>query len=242
MNRRSQILAACLLALAAAWVTFHHDAPAVTGPAAGSIPRPPAKPELSARTTAADSRPKAGAVPRESRGDDGRPGETLMRRSSRQGAAAITSSENLSRAALERRAQRVEQEADHELARLIPLLDMKPEQQQRVFQALARTSPNFVPGMRVDGTTLQPSTATAKETLLAELSTDQATAYLQDIDARSAWWEEYLAKVASNLTSDIPVPGAAITTPDATTTTPLEVSPTGEILPAKESQAPSGEE
>lgn len=46
------------------------------------------------------------------------------------------------------RAQRVEQEANHELRRLVPLLGLNEQQQDQVFAALASRSSSFVPGMR----------------------------------------------------------------------------------------------
>ena len=135
---------------------------------------------------------------------------------------------DLTQAELEHRAQLVDRDANHELARLIHLLDLQPEQQDRVFQALARTSPNFVPGMRVDGDAIQPSTANVQQTLLAELSDTQIAAYLQDSDERSAWWSEYISSVASQLANGMPavdsgtaaVAGAQVGAPPAADTTP----------------------
>ena len=170
--------------------------------------------------------------------------------------AALTSAiENFpSRVELDRRAALVEEEANQELRRLVPLLGLATDQEERVFKALVRSSPNFSPGMLVGGQELaaastNPTTAAATTTtaaanqvpaaLFPELTAAQVDAYLQDANARDAWWQEYLAKVASKLKTEIPVPGFS-TTPVATA--PVEVSPTGEILPAKESRAPTNEE
>lgn len=62
---------------------------------------------------------------------------------------------SLSREELKARAARVEQDANHELRRLVPLLDLSPEQQDQIFQTLASRSPHWVPGM----TTSAPETA-----------------------------------------------------------------------------------
>lgn len=45
------------------------------------------------------------------------------------------------------RARRVEDQANRELERLIPLLDLTPEQQDRVFGILVRHSPDYLPSM-----------------------------------------------------------------------------------------------
>jgi len=54
---------------------------------------------------------------------------------------------HLSREELTARAARVEQEANHELRRLVTLLDLSPDQQDQIFQTLASRSPYWVPGM-----------------------------------------------------------------------------------------------
>ena len=47
------------------------------------------------------------------------------------------------------RVARVEQEANHDLRRLVELLDLNETQQDRVFQALVEHSPSWTPGMQV---------------------------------------------------------------------------------------------
>jgi hypothetical protein len=54
-----------------------------------------------------------------------------------------------STAELTARAARVEQEANHDLRRLVNLLDLSEEQQDQVFQTLARYSPSWSPEMAV---------------------------------------------------------------------------------------------
>ncbi|HWB04484.1 MAG TPA: hypothetical protein VG796_15760 [Verrucomicrobiales bacterium] len=56
---------------------------------------------------------------------------------------------SLSRQELELRAARVEQEANHDLRRLVQLLDLTEEQQDRVFQKLAERSPSWTPALQV---------------------------------------------------------------------------------------------
>jgi hypothetical protein len=56
---------------------------------------------------------------------------------------------SLSREELKARAARVEQDANHELRRLVTLLDLSPEQQDQIFQTLASRSPHWVPGMAI---------------------------------------------------------------------------------------------
>lgn len=46
------------------------------------------------------------------------------------------------------RAARVEQEANHDLRRLVELLDLNETQQDRVFQTLVEHSPSWTPGMQ----------------------------------------------------------------------------------------------
>ena len=48
-------------------------------------------------------------------------------------------------------AERVERQANHELATLRETLDLDPTQQQRVFNILARNSPSWMPGMATGG-------------------------------------------------------------------------------------------
>jgi hypothetical protein len=53
------------------------------------------------------------------------------------------------------KAAKVEMEANHELDRLVGLLDLDPVQQKQVFSALAQQSPHWLPGMQT-GSSLRP--------------------------------------------------------------------------------------
>jgi hypothetical protein len=62
----------------------------------------------------------------------------------------------ISQAELERRAAKVEQETNHELARLVTLLELSDEQQNQVFAALAEKSPDYHPAMKLATNELRP--------------------------------------------------------------------------------------
>ena len=68
----------------------------------------------------------------------------------------LQSATQISQADLEIRAAKVEQEANHELARLVKLLDLSEEQQDKVFAALAQNSPNYHPSMGLAAADLKP--------------------------------------------------------------------------------------
>lgn len=248
MKPRWTLFATSLFALALAMVAFHRDkdpAPAAGSPAQPAPgPKPFPKNALS-RSTRPKSHPGS-TNSRQSRGDDASttyngPTRSLARKSQDTDKTANNTREPLTQAEWENRARLVERDADHELARLIPLLDLSPEQQQRVFQALARTSPNFVPGMQVDGTALQKPATTAQQTLLAELTDPQVTAYLQDSNERSAWWTEYINTVSAQLQNGTPAIGGGATVvaslPAADSNTTTDTTPA-----TKEAHAVTGDE
>lgn len=56
--------------------------------------------------------------------------------------------EPLSEEELQWRAAKVEQEANHDLKHLVALLELDQEQQDRIFQTLARRSPDWHPGLQ----------------------------------------------------------------------------------------------
>lgn len=110
-----------------------------------------------------------------------------------------------------RRAEKVEQEANHDLKRLVGLLNLDEQQQDRVFETLARHSSSWVPGMQVGGVASTPgnqttppvsgdtaaaSTATdPMEEIMALLSPEQQDALLQEEMDRTAWWAEILPQI-----------------------------------------------
>ncbi len=73
---------------------------------------------------------------------------------------SATASRPISSEELNARAARVEQEANHELRRLVTLLNLDEAQQERVFQTLAEHSPSWTPGMTfapADSSTATPA-------------------------------------------------------------------------------------
>lgn len=67
----------------------------------------------------------------------------------REPVVAAASKPGSSGRALTARAARVEQEANHDLRRLVELLALNEGQQDRVFQTLAEHSPSWTPGLQV---------------------------------------------------------------------------------------------
>ena len=253
MNHFWTFLATSVLVLAAAMVAFHHDSPSAGTQAADTSRYPGTRPERTTGSAATDGPEviSTSAAPRSKdveQVSDAAQSHFLRR----QAAEAAVPHSSLTRAELERRAQLVEQDANHELDRLIPLLGLAPEQQARVFIALARSSSSYVPGMQFNGAPVQSSTgsgstappatipsATASGTttaasavgsqqpLLAVLSDAQAAAYVQDGSDRSAWWAEYIGNAAALLASGTPaVSGnqpAAV--PASETVAPVDTAP-----------------
>ena len=62
---------------------------------------------------------------------------------------------------LQRRAARVEQEANHDLKQLVTLLDLNETQQDRIFDSMVRHAPGWHPAMQTVGVSV-PATSTAK--------------------------------------------------------------------------------
>lgn len=116
------------------------------------------------------------------------------------------------------KAAKVELEANRELCRLQDLLDLSPDQQQRIFGLLARQSEHWAPGMtagKVTATVADTSLA-SNAPLLAELDPAQQEALANEELDRQAWWEEILPQLIapslspndSNGGSDLPATSA----------------------------------
>jgi len=236
------MLGSCLFALAIAMVAFHHDTPPANAPASAKPVFSAAKATPAAKTTLARGKAKAHvATTQETRGDD-QPYFSGQTRSRTRETANTPNPETPSQAELETRAQLVEQEANHELARLIPLLGLGPEQQQRVFQALARISPKFVAGMQVDGSALQPATGNTQQTVLAQLTDAQAAAYLQDTTDTSAWWSEYIDHVSAQLQDGTPSLGTSAGTAVASVPATDATAPAATAPATKDAHPITGDE
>jgi hypothetical protein len=107
--------------------------------------------------------------------------------------AAKASSSLPNRAELERRAAMAEQEANHELNRLVGLLDLNESQQDQVFSLLVEKSPHFDPRFEVRGGAVLPPGLTngSFETGLAALLDERQSWRFADEEAnRRAWWSE----------------------------------------------------
>ena len=104
------------------------------------------------------------------------------------------------------KAAKVEMEANRELCRLQDLLDLSPDQQQRIFGLLARQSEHWTPGMTAGKGNQAPVADTSLASdgpLLAELDPAQQEALANEELDRQAWWEEILPQlIAPRLSQD----------------------------------------
>jgi hypothetical protein len=122
-------------------------------------------------------------------------------------------------------AERIRQQANHDLGILRETLDLSPNQQQRIFDVFARNSPSWQPGMLTGGSygvglvsdgvrVNRPSAKTRPESngdvpnnpeaasahavneeVMAVLDPDQQQALLDEESDRRAWWEEILPQL-----------------------------------------------
>lgn len=113
----------------------------IGGPTASATARPSTLPPTHGAS--------ASGHPSQAHADHGPAGTapTADSRSGSRRSAPPSAPSSLSREELKARAARVEQDANHELRRLVTLLDLSPDQQDQIFQTLASRSPHWVPGM-----------------------------------------------------------------------------------------------
>lgn len=131
------------------------------------------------------------------------------------------------------RAQQVEITANHELRKLSSLLDLDPVQQDQIFSALVRQSPNWLPGMTSGTTTSSAnspsslpassssntsSTSTAADStdLTAYLNPEQQEELINEELNRQAWWAEVLPQLLPPALAD--ASPASVSTPAASET------------------------
>lgn len=162
----------------------------------------------------------AGSAGSQQRAESGVPDSTQILSGSLQEAAVSASAEPLR---LQERAQRVENEANRELERLVPLLNLTEDQQGRVFEKLAQNSVYWSAGMLADGahgngskpvaaassktgTTssngISPATQSIPDLLTggdSVLTPDQTEALLADEVQRREWWAEVLGQLQSDI-------------------------------------------
>ncbi len=74
------------------------------------------------------------------------------------------------------RAARIEQETNHDLRRLVSLLNLTDAQQDQVFNALASRSPHWVPGMATAGAVSSPTAGSSSSSSDPATSTAPSTA------------------------------------------------------------------
>ena len=138
------------------------------------------------------------------------------------------------------RASLVQQQANRELERLVPLLNLSEEQQDRVFARLAQNSVFWTPALTTDvatnptsgtvssntSTSVPEQTKSIPDLLISTpegetpiLDPEQEVAIAQDQLDRQAWWEEVLGNLQQDLkngTTSTTAAAAAAPPPDAT--------------------------
>jgi hypothetical protein len=124
-------------------------------------------------------------------------------------APSPTDAPALSHDELVARAARIEQETNHDLRRLVSLLNLSDAQQDQIFNALASRSPHWVPGMATAGTVSSPAIGSSSP------SSDPAPSSAPPAPTRSP----------SASTADSP------TTDSATSPAPAESDALSSILP-----------
>ncbi|MEZ5302487.1 MAG: hypothetical protein R3F11_17905 [Verrucomicrobiales bacterium] len=148
------------------------------------------------------------------------------------------------------RAAAVENYANRELERLVPLLGLTEDQQDRVFASLAQHSPAFHPALSIvsgespvselpeDGDVVgsgQPNgDAGLEESIYDSLTPEQKVAYEEEVIDRIAWWEDVVGHLVSE--DEVIQIAAASTAPAANPTD----ATTGAEVPADAVAAPTG--
>lgn len=108
-------------------------------------------------------------------------------------------------------AARVEMEANHELNRLATLLDLDPVQQDKVFAAVARQSPYWLPGMQAGGPVRSTDgTSHASEKNLQSTTANRQTAAVDRMP---------VAKVPTANPVDHPTSAVSVVTPGSSSVT-----------------------
>jgi hypothetical protein len=125
-------------------------------------------------------------------------------------------------AELAKRVALVEKETNHEMRRLVGLLNLTDAQQDQVYEKLAASSRHWVPGMAIaaDGGGVvipdSPKTASgavtdASEDIMALLNADQQETLLTAEMDRAAWWAEIITQLDSQ--TDIPAIDGTVSPP-----------------------------
>ena len=213
MSSTHLIAAGSLVAALAAAAAWYAISPSNT--AKPDSASQPAKPQRPLRSRSASSRPitappladtstnEATASPNRSAAS-----ELLPNPTGNPANPSPTDAPALSHDDLVARAARIEQETNHDLRRLVSLLNLSDSQQDQIFNALASRSPHWVPGMATAGTVSSPTTGSSP-------SSDPATSTAPPAPTRSP----------SASTADSPPPDSA------TSPAPAESDALSSILP-----------
>ena len=118
----------------------------------------------------------------------------------------------VSEAQWQEQASRVEMEATHELDRLTGLLDLDSSQQNQIFTALARQSPNWLPGMvagrdlmAVASRPAKPSSGTLQPALPSSTMTPAAnTTPTSPAIARNSTPEKSVTPISATSPASVP--------------------------------------
>ena len=146
----------------------------------------------------------------------------------------ISPSEPQAPRTLAERASLVQQQANRELERLVPLLNLTEEQQDRVFARLAQNSVFWTPALTTDvaanptsgtvssntSTSVPEQTKSIPDLLISTpegetpiLDPEQEVAIAQDQLDRQAWWEEVLGNIQQDLKNGTTTTTAAAAAP-----------------------------
>ena len=121
---------------------------------------------------------------------------------------------------LQRRAARVEQEANHDLAQLVGLLGIDEAQQDRIFETLVRHAPGWVPAMQAVGageaaaavgaggsaaSAVGSDGGTLLDAIAADLTPDQQVELANEELDRQEWWEAIIEQLLP--ASEVPAVG-----------------------------------
>jgi hypothetical protein len=118
-------------------------------------------------------------------------------------------------------AAKVERDANHELSRLVELLDLDSTQQEQVFALLARRSSSWMPGMQTSQDplvgavdTVDGDASSEADDVMAYLNIDQQQTLIEEEMDRQAWWEEVLPQLLPPQLQDGTADGETDTAPD----------------------------
>ena len=162
MSSSHLIAAGSLVAALAAAAAWYAISPSNTAkPDSASQPSKPQRP-LRSRSTSSrpiTAPPLADASTNEATASPNRSAasELLPNPTGKPANPSPTDAPALSHDDLVARAARIEQETNHDLRRLVSLLNLSDAQQDQIFNALASRSPHWVPGMATAGTVSSPN-------------------------------------------------------------------------------------